>query len=214
MRNKHLWTSLVVGLVIAGGALAGNVSLPNVFQAGSPARASEVNANFASVKTAVDDNFALIGGLATRTGATESGLTSLTTRVGTAEGQLTAVSARVTTLEQAQQANTNTYTAPTLLNGWQNIGGQWNTVAFKKDSSGFVHLRGLVRQPSAGNGLIFTLPADHRPLQTNQLVARCGNDVLCYILIGADGSVSFGGGGAGASVTGSLTLDGLQFDTR
>ena len=35
---------------------AGVVTIPNQFSAGSPARASEVNANFSAVKSAVDDN--------------------------------------------------------------------------------------------------------------------------------------------------------------
>ncbi|MCC6337840.1 MAG: tail fiber domain-containing protein [Myxococcales bacterium] len=56
IRNKHLWSSLLVGLVVAGGVMASNVTLPHAFQPNSPARASEVNANFNAVKSSVDDN--------------------------------------------------------------------------------------------------------------------------------------------------------------
>jgi|GEM_PF-4195163 hypothetical protein len=71
-KYKPLWTSLVVGLVIAGGAFGANVTLPFVFQANSPARASEVNANFNAVKTAVDDNQTQIGALTGRIAALET----------------------------------------------------------------------------------------------------------------------------------------------
>jgi hypothetical protein len=43
--------------------LAGSVTLPNTFTAGTPARASEVNANFSAIKSAVDDNDARINTL-------------------------------------------------------------------------------------------------------------------------------------------------------
>ena len=44
-------------------AFAGEVDVPNVFTAGSPAVAAEVNGNFAAVESAVDDNAAAIGDL-------------------------------------------------------------------------------------------------------------------------------------------------------
>ncbi len=61
--NKSIWTSVVVGLVIAAGAFADNVTLPNTFSAGTPAVAAQVNANFNAVKTAVDDNHTRITAL-------------------------------------------------------------------------------------------------------------------------------------------------------
>jgi len=44
-------------------AFASDVTLPHTFAPNTPARASEVNANFAAVKSAVDDNNSRIGGL-------------------------------------------------------------------------------------------------------------------------------------------------------
>ena len=45
-------------LLIVGTAAADDLTLPNTFQAGTPARAAEVNANFSAVETSVDDNAA------------------------------------------------------------------------------------------------------------------------------------------------------------
>ena len=56
---------LVVPLALMGLgiALAGSVTIPNTFVAATPAVAAEVNANFAAVKLAVDDNDARITAL-------------------------------------------------------------------------------------------------------------------------------------------------------
>jgi len=45
-----------LGLVVASVVHAGPVDVPNTFQGGTPARAAEVNQNFAVVEGAVDDN--------------------------------------------------------------------------------------------------------------------------------------------------------------
>lgn len=91
-QNKSLWTSIFVGAVIAAGALAGPVTLPNTFQPHTPARAAEVNANFTAVKTAVDDNdqriITLNATQATHQGSIatlQTGVSTLTTRVSALE---------------------------------------------------------------------------------------------------------------------------------
>ncbi len=76
MKNKPLWAAIITGLVISGGVLADNVTIPNTFTPNTPARASEVNANFTAVKTSVDNNYGHITAL-------QSSVTSLQT----AEGQ-------------------------------------------------------------------------------------------------------------------------------
>ena len=53
---------------------------------------------------------------------------------------------------------------PTLLNGWVNYGSGYNPAGYFKDSSGVVHLRGLVKSGGFDVfGGIFTLPIGYRP---------------------------------------------------
>ena len=51
-----LWITVVLAGLSSYPAFAGPVTIPNTFTAGTPARASEVNANFNAVATAVNDN--------------------------------------------------------------------------------------------------------------------------------------------------------------
>ena len=59
----------------------------------------------------------------------------------------------------AQQA----WIAPTLINGWTNLGGSYPTAAYMKDAMGFVHLKGMVKG-GANQTIIFVLPVGYRPL--------------------------------------------------
>ena len=56
---------------------------------------------------------------------------------------------------------------PAFLNTWKNYGGEWAAAAFRKDSEGFVHLRGLIDCTAGNNTFAFTLPVGYRP-GTNQ----------------------------------------------
>jgi hypothetical protein len=58
MKSKISLLGLTAGLgmALSTALIAGSVTLPNSFTAGTPARASEVNANFSAVATAVNDN--------------------------------------------------------------------------------------------------------------------------------------------------------------
>ncbi len=61
LNTKRILTSVFFSVaVMSVVAWANTVTLPNTFTAGTTARAAEVNANFAAVKTAVDDNNARI----------------------------------------------------------------------------------------------------------------------------------------------------------
>ena len=60
---------------------------------------------------------------------------------------------------------TDGWTTPSLLNGFQQYGGGWERVGYYKDKMGRVHVRGLVRNGSA-NKAIFILPAGYRPART------------------------------------------------
>lgn len=67
-KKKPLFTAVVSVLVLGSVAIANNVTLPHVFQPNTTARASEVNANFAAVKAAVDDSQTQINLLNSRSG--------------------------------------------------------------------------------------------------------------------------------------------------
>lgn len=56
MNKINLYIALEFAFLLSSMSYAGSVSTPNQFSSGTPAVAAEVNANFESVKTAVDDN--------------------------------------------------------------------------------------------------------------------------------------------------------------
>lgn len=66
LHTKRILTSAFLAVaVVSVTAWASSLTLPNTFTAGTTAKASEVNANFAAVKAAVDDNNARITALQT-----------------------------------------------------------------------------------------------------------------------------------------------------
>lgn len=84
-RNRRaVLSGLVVVSLLATFAFASSVDLPYTFTAGTTAKASEVNGNFAAVKAAVDSNFSLITAL-------QASLSALVDKVTRAEGAVTAV---------------------------------------------------------------------------------------------------------------------------
>jgi Chaperone of endosialidase len=81
--NTAALSAVTVATVMASIALANNVTLPNTFQPNTPAKAAEVNANFSAVKTASDDNYALILTQQTNLATTNGNVTSLQSAVST-----------------------------------------------------------------------------------------------------------------------------------
>jgi hypothetical protein len=85
MRNKMktLFTlsALTALMLVTQVATAGPVNGLNTFTAGTPARAAEVNTNFAAVKTAVDDNNTRISTLVTQMAALQAQVTTLQTQL-------------------------------------------------------------------------------------------------------------------------------------
>lgn len=77
-----IWTS----------AQAGDLTIPNTFQANTPAVAAHVNANFSAIETAVDDNHARIAQL-------ENQVSTLEADATTANSQISQLVSQVTTLE-------------------------------------------------------------------------------------------------------------------
>jgi len=95
--------------------------------------------------------------------------------------------------------------APTLLNSWVNFGSGFNDAGYMKDSLGFVHLRGLVKDGVLSSNDIFILPASYRP--ANQAInITISNNLIGRVDIATDGGIQ--------AVSGDnawVTLDGITF---
>ncbi|MDY8091549.1 hypothetical protein UY456_00915 [Paenibacillus polymyxa] len=121
-------------------------------------------------------------------------------------------------VDSVQQANTRlsvvenkkadkdnpAWISPTLLNGWATS----RPVGIMKDSTGFVHIRGLIVNGLTNGGLaLFTLPQGYRPISIQGPVSYGygpSGPVLVQFDIFPDGRVCFGGGGAKDSTSVSL----------
>ena len=60
MKHTYIYLLSAVFSLMVSQVLAGGVTIPNTFTAGTPAKAAEGNDNFNAVKTSVDDNDARI----------------------------------------------------------------------------------------------------------------------------------------------------------
>lgn len=79
------------------------------------------------------------------------------------------------------------WTAPSLENSWVNYGGGYQDAEYMKDSLGFIHLRGLIKDGTVNN-TAFTLPDGYRP--ENRLVfGVISNNSLGQIDVLTDGTV-------------------------
>ena len=68
---------------------------------------------------------------------------------------------------ETQQA----WQSPTLLNSWVNYGGTFSNAGYMKDSLGFVHLRGLIKDGTVTLAA-FNLPAGYRPANDTAFVVN------------------------------------------
>lgn len=87
----------------------------------------------------------------------------------------------------ANNNNTEQTFAPTLAGTWVNFGGAYRNSGYWRDSSGTIHITGVVK--NGGTGLIFTLPAGFRPSAT-LIFAITSNAVFGYIEVAAAGTVT------------------------
>ena len=70
---------------------------------------------------------------------------------------------RISVLESKKAEKDNpAWITPTLLNNWINYGGTEDGAGYRKDSDGYVHLRGVVKLGVAG-AMVFKLPSGFRP---------------------------------------------------
>lgn len=100
------------------------------------------------------------------------------------------------------------WTPVTFQNSWVNWGNNnfYPGAAYYKDSFGFVHLRGVVKNGSSANATVFTLPAGFRPSATS-VHATYSNSGACRMDVGPSGTVSAPAGGG----TTYMSLDGINF---
>jgi hypothetical protein len=82
-----------------------------------------------------------------------------------------------------------TWTAPKLLNGWANFGGETARAGYLRDALGFMHLRGRITGGASGKPA-FTLPAGFRP-GVNMIVGllQSGAAAGAFLEIFASGGV-------------------------
>lgn len=89
-------------------------------------------------------------------------------------------------------ANDRIYVEPwknaTLQNSWQNYGGNYPDVQFRKDAQGMVQVRGL---PKLGtlNATVFTFPVGYLPGKAMIFTGVDGGNAACRIDVGTDGTV-------------------------
>ena len=78
---------------------AASVDIPNTFTANTTAKASEVNANFGAVKTAVDDNDSRLVALEALVATLQTDLTSANSNIGTLQTNLATANVTIATLQ-------------------------------------------------------------------------------------------------------------------
>jgi hypothetical protein len=94
------------------------------------------------------------------------------------------------------------WTAPTLVNGWANYGAGFHDAAYRRDITGRVHLRGLIR---SGSGVMFNIPFGLRPGATELFTVHTGGG-HGRIDIQSNGNVVFVAGN-----NGYVQLSGLSY---
>lgn len=98
---NHVPIGLIcVTLCLAGEvAWAGEVDIPNVFVAGEPAVAADVNENFSALETEVDDNAARVGVVEMQIGDINADIDTVNSEVDTVESSITQLQTSVANIE-------------------------------------------------------------------------------------------------------------------
>lgn len=101
--------------------------------------------------------------------------------------------------------------APVLQNSWVDYGAGYTSAGYRRDSTGRVHLRGLIKDGTATvTTLLFTLPSGYAPSANHIFATRMAGPAACEIRVNSDGTVRLGDSGGHASWT---SLDGISFST-
>lgn len=75
-----------------------------------------------------------------------------------------------------------------LSNSWVYFGAPYNTPAYLKDTLGFVHLKGLIKNGSAFNAVMYTLPAGYRPVK-NLYISTVSNNLFGVLEVKSTGEI-------------------------
>lgn len=95
----------------------------------------------------------------------------------------------ISSLTYIPSINQPSYTAPSLLNSWTNLGGSEEVAGYYKDSCGVVRIKGtLAGGTTTAATNLFVLPAGYRPLAT-QRFAVDSNGSYASIAVAANGAV-------------------------
>ena len=89
---------------------------------------------------------------------------------------------------------------------WQNYGGAYETVAYRRDPFGRIHLKGMAKSGTVGSS-IFTLPAGFRPAK-GEVFAVTASETDAEIAVYADGTVNVWQGTAAGTW---ISLSGISF---
>lgn len=100
------------------------------------------------------------------------------------------------------------WTAPTLQNGWVNYGSVFATAGYRKLPSGLVVVKGLVKDGTVTSGtVIFTLPVGYRPME-KLIFPSLNNNNVSRVDVGSNGDVIVA---HPSTASGWLALDGIRF---
>jgi hypothetical protein len=86
------------------------------------------------------------------------------------------------------------------VNSWTTFNASFEDAQYMKDTLGFVHVRGIVKDGTSGT-TVFTLPAGYRPLKeiTAPAITIAGIVGFTYIFSNGDVQASMIGGGVATS---------------
>jgi hypothetical protein len=99
--------------------------------------------------------------------------------------------------------------APTLLAGWVNYGAPYDNAGYRKEPTGLVRLRGVIKNGTIANGtVLFNLPVGYRPSAQRSIPSyQGGADDAIRLEVATNGDVS----ATGLANNFNLLLDGVVF---
>jgi len=92
-----------------------------------------------------------------------------------------------------RNADQTAWTTPSLLNSWVFWGSPYQVPRYMKDSSGVVHVEGLVKNGTIGLAVI-NLPAGHRPIANRIVATSTNSNAYGQIIVDTAGNVTASAG--------------------